>query len=365
MRSVCVHSSARLDLDTFLRELDVPFQFEFEGYDGERSYYYFTRPEISTTMFVIAEGPDEYEVMIDGLASYSDYKFFPYLLDCLSQHLNQTELTFPDAAGKTVYRIYDEAWIEDAIGEEIAMLKSALSVFPRYYVGLPLEGIPYLSLALLAQYGVNLHSSTPRIYGYVQYIMRKGLLPQATDAELEEDRRWEEMETEVDVPQHVSIGRVKSWQIDGAETWESYSREDAEMLVALGESYRAGADVAGVVLNDLGTIYQEGIGVERDGLKAEYWFKQAYLQGDHLYAPTNLGDLYRKGCGNLPISLPQAFEAYKKSEDIYALYRIGQAYEEGWIGAPDKEKALYWYRKAAEKKHHLAVRRLEELSNQA
>lgn len=191
------------------------------------------------------------------------------------------------------------------------MLKSALSVFPRYYVGLPLEGTPYLSLALLAQYGVNLHSSTPRIYGYVQYIMRKGLLPQATDAELEEDRRREEMETEVDVPQHVSIGRVKSWQIDGAETWESYSREDTEMLVALGESYRAGADVAGVVLNDLGTIYQEGIGVERDGQKAEYWFKQAYLQGDHLYAPTNLGDLYRKGCGTLPVSLPQAFEAYK------------------------------------------------------
>lgn len=245
------------------------------------------------------------------------------------------------------------------------MLKSALSVFPRYYVGFPLEGTPYLSLALLAQYGVNLHSSTPRIYGYVQYIMRKGLLPQATDAELEEDRRREEMETEVDVPQHVSIGRVKSWQIDGAETWESYSREDTEMLVALGESYRAGADVAGVVLNDLGTIYQEGIGVERDGQKAEYWFKQAYLQGDHLYAPTNLGDLYRKGCGTLPVSLPQAFEAYKKSEDIYALYRIGQAYEEGWIGAPDREKALYWYRKAAEKKHHLAVRRLEELSSQA
>ncbi|MFR3426286.1 MAG: tetratricopeptide repeat protein [Phocaeicola coprocola] len=102
------------------------------------------------------------------------------------------------------------------------------------------------------------------------------------------------------------------------------------MLLKLGEDYQSGREVAGVVLNDLGTIYQEGIGVGRDGLKAEYWFKQAYLQGDHLYAPTNLGDLYRKGCGELPSSLPLAFEAYRKSEDIYALYRIGQAYEEGW-----------------------------------
>ena len=92
-------------------------------------------------------------------------------------------------------------------------------MFPRYYVGFPLEGVGYISLDLLAQYGVNLHSSTPRIYGYIQYIMRNGLLPQATDAELEEDRNREDLETEVDVPQHISIGRVKSWQIDGAETW--------------------------------------------------------------------------------------------------------------------------------------------------
>ena len=316
-------------------------------------------------LFVIAEGPDEYEVMIDGLASYSDYKFFPYLTDCLCQHLNHESLVIPESAGRTAYRVYDESWIEDSIGEEVAMLKSALSVFPRYYVGFPLEGVGYISLDLLAQYGVNLHSSTPRIYGYIQYIMRNGLLPQATDAELEEDRNREDQETEVDVPQHISIGRVKSWQIDGAETWESYSREDTEMLLKLGEDYQSGREVAGVVLNDLGTIYQEGIGVGRDGLKAEYWFKQAYLQGDHLYAPTNLGDLYRKGCGELPSSLPLAFEAYRKSEDIYALYRIGQAYEEGWTGTPDMEKALFWYRKAAEKRHHLAVRRLEELSNSA
>ena len=201
MRSVCIHSSERLNLDAFLHELDVPVRFEFEGYDEERSYYYFSRPGISTTLFVIAEGPDEYEVMIDGLASYSDYKFFPYLADCLCQHLNHESLVIPESAGRTAYRVYDESWIEDSIGEEVAMLKSALSVFPRYYVGFPLEGVGYISLDLLAQYGVNLHSSTPRIYGYIQYIMRNGLLPQATDAELEEDRNREDQETEVDVPQ--------------------------------------------------------------------------------------------------------------------------------------------------------------------
>lgn len=130
MRSVCIHSSERLNLDAFLHELDVPVRFEFEGYDEERSYYYFSRPGISTTLFVIAEGPDEYEVMIDGLASYSDYKFFPYLADCLCQHLNHESLVIPESAGRTAYRVYDESWIEDSIGEEVAMLSPPCLCFP-------------------------------------------------------------------------------------------------------------------------------------------------------------------------------------------------------------------------------------------
>ena len=115
----------------------------------------------------------------------------------------------------------------------------------------------------------------------------------------------------------------------------------------------------GVVLNDLGTIYQEGIGVAQDGYLAEYWFEQATQQGDRHYAPTNLGDLYRKGCGTLPASLPHAFQAYMRSDDPYAHYRIGQAYEEGWLGYTDMDKAMQWYRQAAKEGHHLAVKRLQ------
>mgnify|MGYP007098451709 CR=1 FL=1 len=102
-----------------------------------------------TTLFVIAEGPDEYEVMIDGLASYSDYKFFPYLADCLCQHLNHESLAIPESAGRTAYRVYDESWIEDSIGEEVAMLKSALSVFPPLLCGISVGGcrIYFLRLA--------------------------------------------------------------------------------------------------------------------------------------------------------------------------------------------------------------------------
>ena len=112
----------------------------------------------------------------------------------------------------------------------------------------------------MKRYGVNLHSSTSRIYGYIQYLLRKGWLLEATKEEFLADRMAYAMDVEIDVPQHVSIGRVKSWQTDGTETWESFSREDVDMLLELGKEYREGTPVDGVVLNDIGTLYQEGVG---------------------------------------------------------------------------------------------------------
>ena len=122
-----------------------------------------------------------------------------------------------------------------------------------------------------------------------------------------------------------------------------------------------GSRVEGVVLNDLGTLFQEGIGVAQDGDRAAYWFREAIRLGERWYAPSNLGDLYRKGCGTLAPSLTEAFKAYCVSEDPYAHYRIGQAYEEGWTGAPDMDKAMEWYRRAADERHHLAIRRLKQV----
>ena len=124
------------------------------------------------------------------------------------------------------------------------------------------------------------------------------------------------------------------------------------------DEYDGGLQLQGVVLNDIGTIHQEGIGIPMDGEEAIYWFTEAYEAGDTLYAPTNLGDLYRKGCGKVKPNLKKAFEAYLLSTDPYAHYRIGQAYEEGWMGRLDMELAMKWYHKAAEEGHHLAIKRL-------
>lgn len=88
------------------------------------------------------------------------------------------------------------------------------------------------------------------------------------------------------------------------------------MLLKLGEDYQSGREVAGVVLNDLGTIYQEGIGVGRDGLKAEYWFKQAYLQ-ETICMPLLIWEIYTEkdaaSCRHLFLWLSRHIENRKIS----------------------------------------------------
>ena len=320
-----LNAASPLQIKDFFRKLEVPVELTVQGtYRGE-THYYFHRPEHSTTSFVISDDMHGKIVIgMDGLSSYDDYKFFPYLIDTLGLHLNGHSPKLMSREDGKTYSVYERLgaqWIEDCIGEEIASLKVILSVIPRCYLELPKNGIHYVSLEQLKRYGVNLHSSTSRIYGYIQYLLRKGWLLEATKEEFLADRMAYAMDVEIDVPQHVSIGRVKSWQTDGTETWESFSREDVDM-------------------------------------QAEFWFKEAVRQGDLTYASANLGDLYRKGCGTLPVSLPQAFEAYRHSSDPYAFYRIGQGYEEGWAGVPDLHLAMFWYKKAAQAGHHLALKRL-------
>lgn len=356
------------NIDAFIETVEVPLVIRNLEHDIENhcTFYYLYREGFSTTCFVIADyNSDSFEVEIDLMASFDDYRFFPYLADCLNQYINGEHLYIE---GKSVFEEYGENWAADSIGEEIALLKSTLSILPKYYIDLPLVPNSYISNEILAEFGVSIYSSTPRIHGYIQYIIKHGLVPVSTPEEASAEfdtysMAYEENPDafEADVPQHISIGRVKSWQVDGSETWESYSQEDIEMLLGLADRYlrKQNPGLSGVVMNDLGTIYQEGIGVPVDGYKAEFWFSEAVSHGDTLYAASNLGDLYRKGCGNLPASLPKAFEAYSKSTDYYAMYRIGQAYEEGWTGKTDMDEAVRWYRKAASFGHHLAVKRIE------
>lgn len=313
----------------------------------------FYREGISATLFTLERRTGEYLLSMDCLATYEDYRFFPYLVDTLNSYLRDTP--YISEIGESAYRTFDEEWIEFCIGEEIAYLKCLLSAGQKYYIEQPLSDLyPYVTESLLNEFGVTVHSSTPRIYGYIHYLLRHGLVLEDAEREelvLEED--------EMDVPQHESIGVVKSWQTDGAETSESYSMDDVRLLLSIGQAYlKEGKQVPGVVLNDIGTVYEHGLGIEQNIPEAVRWYREAMKNGDHYYAPTNLGDIYRRGLLDGRRDAVRALEAYHQSEDPYAWYRIGQALEEGWTGTADIEKAMVWYRKAAAVGHHLALDRL-------
>lgn len=312
----------------------------------------FYRKEKSNTMFIIEHVDDDYILSMDSIATYDDYRLLPYLIDTLSTYLCDAPYTLD---GTGAFDIFNEDWIEETIGEEVAYIKCMLSEGYRYYIELPVRRhYPYINEKTLNDCGVTLHSSTPRIYGYICHLLKHNLLPFNKEREV-----FYIDDIYVDVPQHDSIGSVRSWLTDGTETAESYSKEDVELLVTLGQEYKEGKQVIGVVLNDIGTIYENAIGVERNAELAVYWYKEAIRQGDRLYAPTSLGDIYRRGLDEIKQNLSLALEAYRISEDPYSWYRIGQSYEEGWTEEPNIHKAMKWYHKAASVGHHLALKRLE------
>lgn len=318
--------------------------------------WFFYRRKHSVTMFMVEKKDDAYVLSMDRLASYDDYRFLPYLVDNLYFLLTDKGC---QRQGEDAFSMFDEEWAAETMSEEVALLKCFLRLGMKYYVALPIsETNVYVCNEALNAVGVSMYSSTPRIFGYVSYLLRRNLLP-ADDVVCP---ALTDEEIQVDVPQHRSLGTVRSWQTDGAETTESYCREDVDLLLEISQKYKAGASVEGVVLNDIGTIFEYGIGVEQDVETAIYWFEEAFVNGDLLYAPTNIGDIYRKGRGAVGQDLRRAVEAYRRSEDPYAWYRIGQSYEEGWDGEKDMGKAMVFYRKAAEARHHLALKRLEEMS---
>ena len=349
---VAIESKERFYFEEFKQLLGIDDIVLAISPDGQSEVWGFYREKLSTTMIIVERVEQQYILSMDMLASYEDYRFFPYLLDTLCSYLTGESYS---ENGRNAFQIYDEDWIAETIGEEIAYVKCVLKLGYGHYITLPItEKTQCVTEKILNQYGVTIYSSTPRIYGYINYRMRHDLLPE--DDGVTDDEAEEMM---VDVPQHVSIGTVLSWQTDGSETTESYSVEDVQLLLSIAERYKRGESFEGVVLNDIGTIFEYAIGVPRSAEEAVYWFKEAIKQGDTLYAPTSLGDIYRRGLDDIESNLALALDAYRQSIDPYSWYRIEQSYEEGWVTEPNIQKAMEYYHKAANVGHHLALRRLE------
>jgi TPR repeat protein len=129
--------------------------------------------------------------------------------------------------------------------------------------------------------------------------------------------------------------------------------EETARLHRLAEDGKASAQ------NDLGLMYAEGRGVEKNDREAFGYFRNAAEQG-YCVAQYNLGVAYRHGRG-IEKNDHKAVAWYRKAaEQGYAPAQsnLGVMYENGWGVEKNEREAFAWMVKAAEQAHAAAQRNL-------
>jgi uncharacterized protein len=102
-----------------------------------------------------------------------------------------------------------------------------------------------------------------------------------------------------------------------------------------------------VAFFNLGIMYEKGIDVPQDKLKAAEWYRKAAEKG-LIPAQFRLGSLYYHGQG-VPKDLKQAAEWYTKAAEkgyTPAQTALGNMYLTGEGVSKDSAKAAYWHKKS-------------------
>lgn len=100
---------------------------------------------------------------------------------------------------------------------------------------------------------------------------------------------------------------------------------------------------------NLGVLYHQGLGQERDLDRALYWYREA-AKLNHAEAQYNLGIAHIEGIGteyNPPLAAA-FFERAANNGVMEAAYNLGLIYENGLLGQAKPNEALLWYKIAAD-----------------
>ncbi len=147
------------------------------------------------------------------------------------------------------------------------------------------------------------------------------------------------------------------------EGWTAYRAGDYKAAYRIWLPLaKAGSDVA---QNNLGMMYLNGRGVERNVDEAAHWFRTAVLAGN-AQAQTSLGVMHIQGLG-VGQDYAAAFELFyvaARSGYAPAQFNMGRMYAEGLGVSQNYEKALKWFQQAAGQGHQGARQSQEQLSRQ-
>lgn len=100
---------------------------------------------------------------------------------------------------------------------------------------------------------------------------------------------------------------------------------------------------------NLGVLYHQGLGVPRDIGRAINWYRAAAVL-DHPEAQYNLGIAYIEGIGTQynPRAAALNFERAARGGVMEAAYNLGLIHENGLLGTPDMNEAVFWYKTASD-----------------
>ncbi len=114
---------------------------------------------------------------------------------------------------------------------------------------------------------------------------------------------------------------------------------------------------------NLGVLYHQGMGVEKNIDTAISWYRSAAALG-HPEAQYNLAIAYIEGVGtNYNPRLAAAFfEKAANSGITEAAYNLGLIHENGLLGTTSPRAAIYWYKRAADKGSPEAQTALRQLA---
>ena len=111
--------------------------------------------------------------------------------------------------------------------------------------------------------------------------------------------------------------------------------------------------------NEIGWMYQHGLGIDPDPSQAARWYRKAAVQGLAV-AQTNLGIMYNDGEGVVkdPREAARLFDLAARQNDAAALNNLGVLYDKGTGVPEDNRRAAELLQKAAELGHPRAMSNL-------
>ena len=141
-----------------------------------------------------------------------------------------------------------------------------------------------------------------------------------------------------------AMGKMGEIYVSEFYPFNDKSKSDKYYSKAL-KAYKKMVDTDGNACYEIGYMYQNGLGVDKDLGQAKYYYKEGALLGDN-NAAWRLGLIYKN-----EMEYTDAYNFLLKAADGgqgMAMFELAKLFESGLGTSYSKEKAIEWYKRCVE-----------------